>query len=104
MANSHTVKSGESLGAIAKQHNVTVADILAANPDITNPNLIRLGQVIQIPAAQSGGSATPVSNDSPATTAAVSGLSTAGGNPVNAILDEFESSGASAKTAKQDKL
>jgi len=103
MANSHTVKSGESLGAIAKQHNVTVAEILAANPDITNPNLIRLGQVIQIPTAQSGGSAAPMSNDSPATAAAAS-KSSAGGSLANAILDQFESSGASAKTAKQDKL
>ena len=103
MANSHTVKSGESLGAIAKQNNVTVAEILAANPDITNPNLIRLGQVIQIPTAQSGGSAAPMSNDSPATAAAAS-KSSAGGSLANAILDQFESSGASAKTAKQDKL
>jgi len=104
MANSHIVKSGESLGAIAKQHNVTVAEILAANPDITNPNLIRLGQVIQIPTAQSGGSAAPVSNVLSATSAPAAGLSAGGGNPVNAILNEFESSGASAKTAKQDKL
>jgi len=103
MANTHTVKSGESLGAIAKQHNVTVADILAANPDITNPNLIRLGQVIQIPTAQSGGSAAPISNDPPAKSAPASGSST-GGNLANAILNEFESNGASAKTAKQDKL
>jgi len=103
MANTHTVKSGESLGAIAKQHNVTVADILAANPDITNPNLIRLGQVIQIPTAQSGGSAAPMSND-PLATAAAASKSSVGGSLANAILDQFESSGASAKTAKQDKL
>jgi LysM domain-containing protein/transglycosylase-like protein with SLT domain len=102
MANTHTVKSGESLGAIAKQHNVTVADILAANPDITNPNLIRLGQVIQIPTAQSGGAAAAISNE-PAPAAAAS-TSSAGSNLANAILDQFESSGASAKTAKQDKL
>jgi LysM repeat protein len=103
MANTHTVKSGESLGAIAKQHNVTVAEILAANPDITNPNVIRLGQVIQIPTAQSGGSAAPMSNNPPATSAAAS-KSSAGGKLGNSILNEFESSGASAKTAKQDKL
>ncbi|HEX3143210.1 MAG TPA: LysM peptidoglycan-binding domain-containing protein [Pyrinomonadaceae bacterium] len=103
MPNSRTVKSGESLGAIAKQNNVTVAEILAANPEITNPNQIRVGQVIQIPSAQSGGSAAPTPNETHATTAAASG-SSAGGKLANAILDEFESSGASAKTAKQDKL
>src|SRR4051794_14943206 len=100
MANSHTVESGESLGAIAKQHNMTVPEILAANPDITNPNLIRLGQVIQIPSARFGGSSAPMSNDPPATSAAASKVS-AGGNLANSILNEFESSGASAKTAKQ---
>jgi LysM repeat protein len=101
---SHTVKAGEILSAIAKANNVTVADILAANPEITNPNQIKVGQVIQIP-TQSGGENVAASNEAPATNPDKSSSSSAGGgSAANSILDEFESVGASARTAKQDKL
>jgi LysM repeat protein len=45
----HTVKSGETLSAIAAIYGVTVDDILAANPSITNPNKIAVGDKIVIP-------------------------------------------------------
>ena len=50
----YTVKKGDTLSAIAKaastpNNKVTVNDIVKANPKITNPNLIRPGQVFQIP-------------------------------------------------------
>lgn len=51
----YTVKSGDTLSGIAAQHGVTLAALLAANPQITNPNLIFAGQVINIP----GGAAPP---------------------------------------------
>jgi LysM repeat protein len=43
------VKTGDNLSKIAVEHGVTVDQILAANPDITNPNQITLGQQITIP-------------------------------------------------------
>jgi LysM repeat protein len=50
----YKVKKGDTLSAIAKaastpNNKVTVNDIVKANPEITNPNLIRPGQVFQIP-------------------------------------------------------
>jgi LysM repeat protein len=42
------VKSGDTLYRIAVNHGVTVAALMAAN-GITNPNLIRPGQVLVIP-------------------------------------------------------
>lgn len=45
----YTVKQGDTLYSIARQHNVTVASVLQANPLITNPNLIFSGQVLNIP-------------------------------------------------------
>jgi lysozyme len=45
----HTVKLGDSIGAIARKYGVTVEAILALNPGLTNPNLIFVGQVIVIP-------------------------------------------------------
>jgi nucleoid-associated protein YgaU len=45
----YRIKSGDTLGRIAQRFNVTVADIMAANPEITNPDHIVPGQVITIP-------------------------------------------------------
>ena len=45
----YTVKKGDTLSAIAKKYNTTVDALLKANPQITNPNLIKVGQVIKIP-------------------------------------------------------
>ncbi|MDQ7089490.1 MAG: LysM peptidoglycan-binding domain-containing protein [Methylococcales bacterium] len=46
---SHVIRSGDTLGEIAQRYNVTVAQILAANPRIRNANQIRVGQAIKIP-------------------------------------------------------
>lgn len=53
-ATQYTVKAGDSLTAIAAQNGMTAAQLEAANPQITNPNLIQPGQQITIPAPQSG--------------------------------------------------
>jgi len=47
----HTVRGGETLGAIAARYETTVSGILRLNPDITDPNLIHTGQVIKLPEA-----------------------------------------------------
>ncbi len=47
----HTVKAGETLSGIASKANTTVKDIVAANPEITNPNKISVGQQINVPSA-----------------------------------------------------
>ena len=44
----YTVKSGDTLGKIAKEHDVSVSDLVKSN-NISNPNLIRIGQVLVIP-------------------------------------------------------
>ena len=49
------VKSGNTLSQIAKSKGITLKALLAANPSITNPNKIRVGQSIKIPAAGKGG-------------------------------------------------
>jgi LysM repeat protein/predicted chitinase len=56
---SHVIRSGETLGEIAQRYNVTVAQILAANPRIRNANRIRIGQVIKIPGRRIRYSNTP---------------------------------------------
>lgn len=56
----YTVQKGDTLSKIAKQFNTTVDAILALNPEITNPNLIYVGQVIKVPYVQVSTSAKPM--------------------------------------------
>jgi LysM repeat protein len=45
----HTVKSGQTLSGIAKQHGTTLKALLAANPKLKGrPNLIKVGEKIKI--------------------------------------------------------
>ncbi|MFC0626872.1 LysM peptidoglycan-binding domain-containing protein [Kribbella deserti] len=47
----HVVRSGETLSGIAKAHRITLAALLTANPSLKpNPNLIRAGQKLRLPA------------------------------------------------------
>lgn len=50
----YTIRAGDSLFGIAGRFGLTLEQLLAANPQITNPNLIQAGQVIVIPRADSG--------------------------------------------------
>lgn len=52
----YTVKSGDTLTAIAKKYGITLAELIKANPQIKNPDLIKVGEVINIP----GKNQTPV--------------------------------------------
>tara|TARA_R100001460_G_scaffold41208_1_gene76692 strand:+ start:2194 stop:3864 length:1671 start_codon:yes stop_codon:yes gene_type:complete len=46
-----TVQPGDSLSSIAAKEGTTVAELLKANPQITNPNLIQAGATIKLPGA-----------------------------------------------------
>lgn len=46
----YIVQAGDTLFLLARKHGVTLDALIAANPQIANPNLIMPGQVITIPA------------------------------------------------------
>lgn len=62
----HTVRHGETLSSIAAQYGTTVDALMAAN-NLTNPNLLVVGQRLTIPpATQQSGPALPASETVPA--------------------------------------
>ena len=56
---SYVVQRGDTLSSIAYRFHTTIAAIMQVNPQITNPNVIYVGQVILIPAG-TGGYPTPI--------------------------------------------
>lgn len=60
----YTVQPGDTLSALARRYNTTVQAIVNAN-NIANPNLIRVGQVLEIPGEGSVVPPTPAPSPSP---------------------------------------
>jgi len=50
---SHTVVPGDTMWKLAVKYQVGTREIISANPQISNPNLIYPGQVLQIPQTDS---------------------------------------------------
>lgn len=46
---SHTVAPGDTMWKLAVRYQVGTGEIIAANPQVQNPNLIYPGQVLSIP-------------------------------------------------------
>lgn len=63
-AGAYTVQSGQTLTSIAKANGLSVAELIAANPQISDPNSIRTGQAIQLPTNASGYVPGTISTDS----------------------------------------
>ncbi len=53
-ATTHKVVSGDSMWKIAVKYEEGLSEIIAANPQISNPELIYPGQIINIPSTDSG--------------------------------------------------
>lgn len=45
----HTVVAGDTMFQIAKQYGVTLNSLIAANPEITNPNRLSIGMIVNVP-------------------------------------------------------
>lgn len=50
MTATYIVQPGDTLSGIAERFGVKLADLEAANPQITNPDLIHPGEIVHIPA------------------------------------------------------
>ncbi|MFE2104454.1 LysM peptidoglycan-binding domain-containing protein [Kitasatospora sp. NPDC059463] len=59
-AATHTVAAGDTLSAIAARYGVGLDAVVNANPQISDPNRIEVGQVVSLPTAPAGAAAPPV--------------------------------------------
>lgn len=66
MANTYQIKAGDTLARIAAAQRLSLADLLAANRQITSPDKVRVGQVITIPTPAAPSIGAGVSGGTPA--------------------------------------
>lgn len=59
-APTYTIKAGDNLSTIAKNNNTTVAELMKINPQISDPNVIKVGNNVILP------SSTPTTTPTPA--------------------------------------
>lgn len=86
-AASYTVKSGDTLSGIASQYNTTVNQIVSLN-QLSNPNLIYVGQVLKLKNSQTTNSS---SSSSTATTTADT-YTVKAGDTLSAIASRYSTS------------
>lgn len=48
-AHPYTVRTGDTLNRIARRFDLTVGQLLTANPEVTDPDLLQVGQTLLIP-------------------------------------------------------
>lgn len=63
MAETYPVAKGDTLSAIAKKYGTTVAKFKAANPSVTDPSKLKVGQVLNIPTGSKASTDTSVTNN-----------------------------------------
>ena len=78
----HKIKWGETSTGIAKQHGITVNELMKLNPNITNPNRIYAGQDLIIPVAV-GGITGSIGGGTGTTGTGTTGGGTTNSNPYN---------------------
>jgi LysM repeat protein len=75
-----SVRRGDTLSGIATRNGVSLDALLAANPQIRNPDLIYPGQTVHLPGGSAGGEVTVRSGDT------LSGIAARNGVPLDALL------------------
>ncbi len=111
----HTVVHGDTLSEIAGKNGVSLSALIAANPQIKNPDLIYPGDKVSVPAGGGEQAAADSASENASSArsevsmtdqarAAQVRASPAGATGGNNILSNISTTGASAKTARQDGL
>lgn len=95
----YVVKAGDTMSKIATRNGTTVAELLKANPQIKNPNKIKVGDVISVPDSSTENTkplpskvptATPVTTTS---TAAAGALGAALADALGELSAKYETGG-----------
>ena len=90
----YTVKAGDTLGKIAKVNGVTLEQLLQSNPQIKNPDKIKVGDVLNVPDNSTTTANTkPLPSTAVPTTSAAGALGTAIAETLGMLSAKYETGG-----------
>src|SRR5690349_13230950 len=81
----YKIQPGDTLSKIAKRNGISLAQLLKANPQITNPDRIKVGQVVNLPDTSTETTQPLPSNVVPAVTKAATTVAAAAGAAAGAL-------------------
>lgn len=84
----HTVQRGDNLTHIARDQGVSLRQLIDANPQISNPNLIHPGQQVNLPAGATGTASAGATGAAAPNPGSINGLSRGAQGPEVAQLQE----------------
>ena len=80
----YTVKAGDTLSKIASRNGLTLAQLLQANPQISDPNRINVGDVVNLPNGSDANEATQPLPANPVSASSTDNTQPLPSNPVAA--------------------
>jgi len=94
----YTIKPGDTLSKIAMRNGVTLAQLLQANPQVTDPNKIKVGDVINVPNELTTENTRPLPGNmapqpAPAPAPAVGGVGKAMADELGKLSAKYETGG-----------
>src|SRR5690348_13605292 len=81
----YKIQPGDNLTKVAKRNGISLAQLLKANPQITNPDKIQVGQIVNLPDTSTETTQPLPSNIVPAVTKAATAVAAAAGAAAGAI-------------------
>src|SRR5688572_28910467 len=90
----YTVRPGDTISKIAMRNGVSVAQLLQANPQVKDPNKIKVGDVLDVPNDSTTTDNTrPLQADAVPASAAIGGLGTAMAEALGKLSAKYETGG-----------
>lgn len=94
----YTIRPGDTLSKIAMRNGVTLAQLLQANPQVTDPNRIKVGDVINVPNELTTENTRPLPSNmapqpAPAPAQAVGGVGKAMADELGNLSAKYETGG-----------
>ena len=98
----YKIKPGDTLSKIAKRNGISLAQLLKANPQITNPDRIQVGQIVNLPDTSTETTQPLPSNVVPAVTQAVTTVAAAAAGAAAGALGEALAEALGTLSAKYE--
>jgi murein DD-endopeptidase MepM/ murein hydrolase activator NlpD len=98
----YKIKPGDTLSKIAKRNGISLAQLLKANPQITNPDKIQVGQVVNLPDTSTEETQPLPSNVVPAITKAATTVAAAAAGAAAGAIGEALAEALGTLSAKYE--